>query len=173
MIIGKPFITAQQIHDRVKELADEISGDYEGKDIIAIGILRGAFMFFSDLVRMLKMPVAIDFLIASSYAGTTTTGNIKIHADIREDIRGKDVLLVEDIVDTGITMDLIRKRMLSREPASLKICTLLDKAERRIKEVPLDYVGFKIPDKFVVGYGLDYEGKYRNLPYISIFKEKR
>jgi len=171
MIIGRPFLTVEQIQHKVKELASIISDDYEGKDILAVGILRGAFMFFSDIVRVIKVPVTVDFLIVSSYLKTETTGEVKIHADLRENVKGNDVLLIEDIVDTGITLKYIRNMLLEMGPASLKICTLLDKKERRRVEVPLDYVGFEIPNEYVVGYGLDYENKFRNLPYISIFKK--
>lgn len=171
MIIGKPLFTVEQIHNRVREIADEISSDYEGKDILVVGILRGAFMFMSDLVRAIKVPVVIDFIIASSYVKTDSTGEIKIHYDIREDIADKDILLIEDIVDSGVTLNHLRERILARRPKSLRICALLDKKERRLVDVPLDYVGFSIPDEFVVGYGLDYDNNFRNLPYIAIFKK--
>jgi len=171
MVIGKPLLTVEQIQKRVKELAQQISRDYEGKELLTVGILRGAFMFFSDLVKFIQVPMNIDFLIASSYVKTETTGEVKIHADLREDIRGKDVLLVEDIVDTGFTLKYIRDMLLAREPSSLKICVFLDKKERRRVDIPLDYVGFEIPDRYVVGYGLDYDNKFRNLPYIAIFKK--
>lgn len=171
MVIGKPFLTTEQIQAKVKELADRISKDYADKNILAVGILKGAFMFFSDLVRTIKVPLTVDFIVASSYAKTDTTGEVKIHYDLRGDISDKDVLLIEDIVDSGITLNLIRERILTRGPKSLKICALLDKKERRIVDVPLDYVGFEIPNEFVVGYGLDYDDKFRNLPYISIFKK--
>lgn len=171
MIIGKPLFTVEQIHNRVREIADAISSDYEGKDILVVGILRGAFMFMSDLVRAIKVPVVIDFIIASSYVKTNSTGEIKIHYDIREDIADKDILLIEDIVDSGVTLNHLRERILARRPKSLKICALLDKKERRLVDVPLDYVGFSIPDEFVVGYGLDYDNNFRNLPYIAIFKK--
>lgn len=171
MIIGKPLFTVEQIQNRVREIADAISSDYEGKDILVVGILRGAFMFMSDLVRAIKVPVVIDFIIASSYVKTDSTGEIKIHYDIREDIADKDILLIEDIVDSGITLNHLRERILARRPKSLKICALLDKKERRLVDVPLDYVGFSIPDEFVVGYGLDYDNNFRNLPYIAIFKK--
>lgn len=171
MIIGKPLFTVEQIHNRVREIADAISSDYEGKDILVVGILRGAFMFMSDLVRAIKVPVVIDFIIASSYVKTDSTGEIKIHYDIREDIADKDILLIEDIVDSGVTLNHLRERILARRPKSLKICALLDKKERRLVDVPLDYVGFSIPDEFVVGYGLDYDNNFRNLPYIAIFKK--
>ncbi|HMK56072.1 MAG TPA: hypoxanthine phosphoribosyltransferase [Dissulfurispiraceae bacterium] len=172
MIIGKPFLSAEQIQNKVAELADRISRDYTGKDVLAIGILKGSFMFFSDLVRSIKQPVTVDFIVASSYIKTTSTGEVKVHYDIREDIRGKDVLLIDDIIDTGISLNYLRERILSQSPQSLKICAFLNKKERRIVDVKLDYVGFDIPNVFVVGYGLDYENRFRNLPYIAIFKKK-
>lgn len=171
MVVGKPFLAAEQIQSRVKELAEKISADYEGKDILAIGILKGAFIFFSDLVRMIRSPLSIDFIIASSYIKSDTSGEVTMHYDIREDVFDKDVLLVEDIVDSGITLNYLRERILINGPKSLRICTFLDKKERRQVDVPLDYVGFEIPNEFVVGYGLDYDNKFRNLPYISIFKK--
>jgi len=171
MIIGKPLLTTEQIQARVRELAGKITNDCADKDILVVGILRGAFMFFSDLVRLIKVPLTVDFIIASSYVKTNTTGEVKIHCDIREDISDKDVLLIDDIIDTGITINYIRERFLAKGPKSLKICVFLDKKERRIVDVPLDYVGFGIPNEFVVGYGLDYDNKFRNLPYVSIFKK--
>ena len=171
MVVGTPFLTVEQIQKKNRELADMISADYRGKNLLAVGILKGAFIFFSDLVRLIKVPLTIDFIIASSYLKDETLGEIKLHYHLREDIAGRDVLLVEDIVDTGITLNYLRERILNEEPRSLKICTFLDKKERREVDVPIDYVGFEIPNKFVVGYGLDYDNKYRNLPYISIFKK--
>lgn len=171
MVIGKPYLSTEQIRKRVQELADEISEDYEDKNLLAVGILKGAFMFFSDLVSLIKTPLLIDFVIASSYVKTDTTGEVKVYYDIREHIEDKDILLVEDIVDTGITLNFVRERILMKGPRSLKICAFLDKKERREVTVPLDYVGFVIPNEFVVGYGLDYDNKFRNLPYISIFKK--
>jgi hypoxanthine phosphoribosyltransferase len=173
MIVGKPLLTAERIQKRITVLAEKISYDYQGKDIFVVGLLKGAFMFLSDLVRLIQIPVEVDFMIVSSYVQTESTGDVRIYSDLRSDIKGKDVLIVEDIVDTGVTLHALRERLLYRDPASLKICALLDKKERRQVEVPVDYVGFEIPDKFVVGYGLDYEDKYRNLPYIAIFKEER
>ncbi|HMK60368.1 MAG TPA: hypoxanthine phosphoribosyltransferase [Dissulfurispiraceae bacterium] len=172
MIIGKPFLSTEQIQKKISELADKISHDYIGKDVLAVGILKGSFMFFSDLVRAIKQPVTIDFIVASSYVKTTSTGEVKVHYDIREEIRGKDVLLIDDIIDTGISLNYIRERILSQSPQSLKVCAFLNKKERRIVDVTLDYVGFDIPNVFVVGYGLDYENQFRNLPYIAIFKKK-
>jgi hypoxanthine phosphoribosyltransferase len=171
MVVGKPFLTVEQIQNKNRELAARISADYQGKDLLAVGILKGAFIFFSDLVRLIQIPLTIDFIVASSYLKSDTSGEIKLHYDIREELANKDVLLIEDIIDTGISMNYIRERILNREPRSLKICTFLDKKERREVDLPLDYVGFEIPNDFVVGYGLDYDNKYRNLPYVSIFKK--
>jgi len=172
VIIGKPLFSSKQIQIRVRELAEQISKDYDGKDLLAVGILKGAFMFFSDIIRLIKIPLTIDFIIASSYVKTETTGEVKIYYDIREEIENKDVLLFEDIVDTGITLNKIKERINAKRPKTLKVCTFLDKKGRRIVDVPLDYVGFRIPNEYVVGYGLDYENKFRNLPYISIFKKR-
>lgn len=171
MVVGKPFLTVDQIQKKVRELADQITEDYGQKNLLAVGILKGAFVFFSDLVRVIRVPLVVDFIIASSYVKTNTSGEVRISYDITEDVANKDVLLIEDIVDTGITLNYIRERILMKGPRSLRICTFLDKAGRREVQVPLDYVGFPIPNEFVVGYGLDYDNKFRNLPYISIFKK--
>lgn len=172
MIVGKPLFTSHQVQNRVHELASTISNEYAQKELLVVGILKGAFMFFSDLVRSIEIPLTIDFIIASSYMKTQSTGEVKVFYDIRGDLSERDVLLVEDIVDTGITLNHIRERVLARGPKSLKICAFLDKRERRIVDVPIDYTGFEIPNEFVVGYGLDYENRFRNLPYIAIFKKK-
>jgi hypoxanthine phosphoribosyltransferase len=172
MIVGKPFLTARQIQTKVKELSRRISKDYVGKNLLVVGILKGAFMFFSDLVRTVEVPLTLDFIVASSYVKSESSGEVKLHYDVREDISDKHVLLVDDIVDTGVTLNQIRERILSRRPKSLKICVFLDKKERRTVDVGIDYVGYEIPNEFVVGYGLDYDNKFRNLPYISIFKKK-
>ena len=172
MIVGKPLFTTHQIQNRVQELAGRISHDYAKKELLVVGILKGAFMFFSDLVRNIEVPLTLDFVIASSYMKTQSTGEVKVFYDIRGDMSESHVLLVEDIVDTGITLNHIRERVIARGPKSLKICSFLDKRERRIVDVPMDYIGFEIPNEFVVGYGLDYENRFRNLPYISIFKKK-
>lgn len=172
MIIGKPFLTAEQIRDKIIELAEQISNDYIGKELVAIGILKGSFMFFADLIRLIKVPLTIDFIIASSYLKTTSTGEIKIYYDVREEISGKHVLLIDDIIDTGVSLNQLRERILSRSPESLKICCFLNKEERRLVDVPVDYVGFEVPNQFLVGYGLDYDSKYRNLPYIAVFKKE-
>jgi hypoxanthine phosphoribosyltransferase len=172
MVIGKPLLTVDQIQRKVKELADRISEDYAGRDLLAVGILKGAFIFFSDIVRLIRVPLNVDFIIASSYARYDTTGEIKMHYEIREQIKEKDVILFDDIVDTGITLNSIRELILSKEPKSLRICTFLDKKARREIDLQLDYVGYTIPNEFVVGYGLDFDNKFRNLPYISVFKKK-
>jgi hypoxanthine phosphoribosyltransferase len=171
MVVGRPFLGVEQIQSKNRELADRISADYRGRDLLAIGILKGAFIFFSDLVRLIRVPLTIDFLIASSYLKSETSGEIKLHYNAKEDVADKDVLLIDDIVDTGITLNYLRERILNEGPRSLKICTFLDKKGRREVDVPIDYVGFEIPNEFVVGYGLDYDNKYRNLPYISVFKK--
>jgi len=171
MVVGKPFLTVEQIRQKVKELADKISEDYAGKNLLAVGILKGAFIFFSDVVRMIQTPLVVDFLIASSYVKSDTCGEVELHYDIREDVTDKDVLLIEDIVDTGVTLNYLKERILMRGPRSLKICAFLNKSGRREVDVPLDYVGFEILNEFVVGYGLDYDNKFRNLPYISVFKK--
>jgi len=172
MIVGKPLLNTGQIQTKVKELAKRISRDYSDKELLAVGILKGAFMFFSDIVRAIEVPLVLDFVVASSYIKTSTTGQVKIYYDIREDMSDKHVLLIDDIVDTGITLNHIRERVLAKCPKSVKICTFLDKRERREVDIPIDYVGFEIPNEYVVGYGLDYDNKFRNLPYISIFKKK-
>ena len=172
MIVGKPLLTTGQIQAKVKELGQIISRDYSGKELLAVGILRGAFMFFSDLVRTIEVPLTLDFVIAASYIKTDTSGQVKIYYDIREDMSDKHVLLIDDIVDTGITLNHIRERVLTKCPKSLKVCAFLDKKARREVDIPIEYVGFEIPNEFLVGYGLDYDNQFRNLPYISVFKKK-
>ena len=172
MITGKPLLNVEQVQDRVKELAAKISEDYEGRQILAVGILKGAFMFFSDLVKHIQVPMEIDFLLVSSYHKTESTEEMNIHADMREDIRDRHVLLIEDIVDTGLTLNFLKTLLLERNPASLKICAFLDKKPRRKVDINIDYTGFEVPDEYLVGYGLDYENKYRNLPHIAIFKKE-
>ncbi len=171
MVVGKPVFSAEQIQQKVREMGDRISRDYEGKDLLVIGILKGAFMFMSDLVRAIKVPLTVDFVVAASYVKTDTTGEVKVYCDTREEITGRDVLLVEDIADTGITLNYLRERILLKRPRSFKMCVFLNKRERRVVDVPLDYVGFDIPNEYVVGYGLDYDNKYRNLPYIVVFRK--
>ncbi len=164
-----PFlIEEEKIKDRIKELALEIKRDYEGKRPLFVGILKGAFIFLADLVRAIDMDLEIDFLAVSSYGKfTETTGEVEILKDLQIPVKGRHVIIVEDIVDTGLTLKYIKDMILSRGPASLRICALLDKKERRRVDIDADYVGFSVPDRFLVGYGLDVAEKYRNLPYIK------
>ncbi|MDA8387433.1 MAG: hypoxanthine phosphoribosyltransferase [Nitrospiraceae bacterium] len=171
MVIGKPLFTVEQIQRKVQELADRITRDYEGRELVMVCILKGAFMFFSDLVRHIRVPMTVDFVSCSSYVKSDSVGEVKLHQDLREQIKDKHVILVEDIADSGLTLNYLREHFLQRGPSSLKICVLLDKRERRLVDVPIDYAGFPIPDKFVVGYGLDYSNMFRNLPYIAVFKK--
>jgi hypoxanthine phosphoribosyltransferase len=165
------LISEEKLAARIKELGEQITADYAGKEILAIGVLRGAVLFMADLTRAIKVPVAIDFMAVSSYgAGTSSSGVVRILKDLDEDIEGKHVLIVEDIIDSGLTLSYLLDNIKSRKPASLKLCTLLNKPERRKAEVHIDYNGFTVPDYFVVGYGLDYAEKYRNLPFIGILK---
>jgi len=165
-----PLLTADQIRDRVRELGEQITRDYEGKDLVVIGLLNGVYPFFADLTRAIDLDLDVNFMRVASYGGgLESTGEVKILFDVDKSIRGRHALVVEDIVDTGLTLFKVRKLLLDRDPASLRICTLLDKPSRRRVEVPVDYVGFPIEDHFVVGYGLDLEGIYRNLPYVGIY----
>ena len=159
------LLTQQQIQDRVKELGEILSRDYEGKNPVVVGVLKGVVVFYADMIRQLKVPCQLDFMWISSYSGTQSSGML-VRQDVTADIKGRHVLILEDIFDTGNSLDFTVKHLLSKEPASLKICTLLDKPERRKPGITLqaDYTGFTIPNAFVVGYGLDYEEKYRNLP---------
>lgn len=171
MRIGEVLIDEQTIQRRVRELAAEISKDYSGRIPTLVSVLKGGIIFLSDLVRSLTILHEIDFMSVSSYnGGTESSGVVRILADLSINIEKRDVIIVEDIVDTGLTLDYIRHILLARHPQSLKICTLLDKKTRRKVHVPIDYVGFEIPDVFVIGYGLDYGEKYRNLPYIAVLE---
>jgi len=164
------LITAEAVAKRIKEIAEQITAEYDGKPVTLVCVLKGAVIFMVDLARMLPMPVEFDFMDISSYgAGMESSGHIKINKDLEHSLEGKHVLLVEDIVDSGRTLSHLIKYLNAKNPASLKLCTLLDKPERRVvDDVAVDYVGFVIPDKFVVGYGLDYDQRYRNLPYIGV-----
>ena len=169
--IKEVLFTEQQLQDKVKELARQIEKDYEGQPIMLIGILRGSFVFMADLCRHIDLPCTLDFMAVSSYGkGTSSTGQVQITKDLSEDITGRNVIVVEDILDSGNTLSYLLKILEHRHPASIKLCALLDKPERRKKHVELHYSGFTIPDAFVVGYGLDYAEEYRNLPYIGILK---
>ena len=169
--IEKILITPEQLDCKVSEMAKKISADYAGQEVLLVTLLKGGVMFSVDLMRKLTVPVEIDFMDVSSYgAGTKTTGAVKIEKDLDGDIGGRHVLLVEDIVDSGVTLSYVRELLSDRKPASLKICTILNKPSRRRMEVPVEYIGFDIPDEFVVGYGLDFAQKHRNLPYVGILK---
>ncbi|MEG1430678.1 MAG: hypoxanthine phosphoribosyltransferase [Oscillospiraceae bacterium] len=167
------LFSAAELDRRTTELAAEIDRDYAGKAPLLIGILRGSFIFMADLTRKITLPVTVDFMAMSSYGrGTKSTGQVEIKKDLSEDIEGRDVIVVEDILDSGNTLYYLLKILEARGPASVKLCALLDKPERREKPVELTYRGFSIPDAFVVGYGLDYAEKYRNLPYIGILSPR-
>ncbi len=164
------MISREEIATRIAELGKQISEAYRdsGSEMVLVGLLRGSFMFMADLCREIDVPHEVDFMTASSYgSGMSSSRDVKILKDLDEDIRGKDVLIVEDIIDSGNTLSKVREILRLREPKSLAICTLLDKPERREVEVPVEYVGFTIPDEFVVGYGIDYAQRYRHLPYIG------
>lgn len=161
------LISREDIARRVAELAAEVSRDYAGRDLVMVGVLKGAFIFLADLVRALPSPVVVDFVRLRSYgAGTTSSGEIHITKDVEESLQGKDVLIVEDIVDLGLTLDFLKKHLLTHQPRSLKICCLIDKRERRAVEVPLDYTGFVVEKGFLVGYGLDCGEQNRTWPEI-------
>lgn len=172
--VGQVLFDEKTIQDKVTELAKEITEDYVrmGADkLLVVGILRGSVLFMSDLIRKLELPLEIDFMAVSSYGhGTVSSGQVKISKDIHKDIRDRHVLLVEDIVDTGRTLYTLRGLLQERGPKSIAICTLLDKPSRRVSQVKVEYSGFTIPDEFVVGYGLDYDDDYRQLPYIGVLK---
>lgn len=165
----KVLLSEDVVDLRIKEIGQEITKDYQGKRIHLICVLKGGVFFTCELAKRINLPVSFDFMSVSSYgAGTVSSGIVKIVKDLDEAIEGKDVLLVEDIIDSGNTLKYLVDILKQRKPNSLKVCTLLDKPERRVADVDVDYVGFEIPDKFVVGYGLDYDQKYRNLPYIGV-----
>ena len=169
--VERILFTEEQLAARVKELGAQITRDYAGKDLAIASILRGSYIFMADLTRAIELPMTVDFMAVSSYgAGTISSGQVEIKKDLSDSIEGKDLLIVEDILDSGNTLYYLTDVLAARKPASIKICTLLDKPDRRTKPIKADYMGFTIPDAFVVGYGLDYDEKYRNLPYIGILK---
>lgn len=169
--LPKALIDEQRLADRIAELGRQIREDVGPDDtLVCVGVLKGSFMFLADLVREIGGPVWVDFLGVSSYAGTESTGEVRITHDVRERLEGQHVLVVEDIVDTGLTLDYIVRMFETRHPASLRVAALLDKPSRRKIGVPVDYVGFEIPDAFVIGYGLDYDELWRNLPYIGVLE---
>lgn len=164
------LLSEAELQARVADLGAQITRDYAGRDLLVVGILRGSYVFLADLLRQVDLPVQVDFMSVSSYVGTESSGQVRIHLDLSREIKGRDVLLVEDILDTGNTLSQLIPTLLEREPNSLRLCVLLDKEERRLQAVSADYIGFPVPDLFLVGYGLDYEQNYRNLPYVGILK---
>ncbi|MFO0707228.1 MAG: hypoxanthine phosphoribosyltransferase [Nitrospira sp.] len=171
-VFGRPIVTQEQMRSRIRELGKQISTDYAGKDLVLVGVLKGAYAFYADLARAIRIPIRVDFIVVSSYGSKSkTSGKVKLVTDLTEPIKGKDVLLVEDIVDSGLTVQQLVKTLSKKKPRSLKVCTLLSKPERRQVDVQLAYEGFKIPNHYVVGYGLDYQQKYRNLPYLAVLDQ--
>ena len=165
------LFSEEQLKARVREIAGQIDRDFAGKEPMLISVLRGSFIFMADLMRSITLPCTVDFMAVSSYgAGTTSSGQVKITKDLSESIEGRDIIVVEDILDSGNTLSYLLQILQARHPASMKLCTLLDKPDRRIKPVHVDYSGFSIPDEFVVGYGLDFAEKYRTLPYLGVLK---
>ncbi|HHV45103.1 MAG TPA: hypoxanthine phosphoribosyltransferase [Firmicutes bacterium] len=165
----KVLISEEALQERIKEMGAQLTADYAEGDLFIVGILKGAFIFMADLIRSIDLPLAVDFVAISSYgSGTKQTGVVRILKDLDSTIEGKDVLIVEDIIDSGLTLKYLVENLQSRKPRSLRICTLLDKPERREVEISTDYTGFVIPNLFVVGYGLDFDERYRNLPYIGV-----
>jgi hypoxanthine phosphoribosyltransferase len=170
--IGEILLTEEQIAARVAELGRKISADYAGKSLTLVSVLKGSLPFMADLMRQITLPLRIDLMEVSSYGGTATesSGLVRIIKDLSASISGEDVLLVEDIIDTGLTLNYLVRYLRGKNPSSLKICTLLDKPARRLVEIPVDYQGFEIPDQFVVGYGLDYSERYRNLRFVGVLR---
>ena len=168
--IESVLLSAEEIEAKVSEIGAKISQDYAGKEPIFIGVLKGCWIFMADLMRHVDVNCSVDFMAVSSYVGTSSTGAVKINKDLSQDIKGKDVIIVEDILDSGVTLNYLKQYLQMREPASIAIATLLDKPARRKADVFADYSCFNIPDAFVVGYGLDYNEKYRNIPFIGVLK---
>jgi hypoxanthine phosphoribosyltransferase len=169
--IGEILVQADELQQRVRALAAEIDRDYAGRELLLIGVLKGAFLFLADLMRHLETPCEVDFMAVSSYGSSTdSSGVVRILKDLDAPLEGRDVLIVEDIVDSGLTLQYLMRTLETRGPASLEVCALLTKPERRQVEMPARYVGFEIPDKFAIGYGLDYAERYRNLPYVAVLE---
>src|SRR5688572_21073401 len=170
--IGEVLITEEQIRAKVRELGSQVSADYAGKSVTLVSVLKGSLPFMADLMRSIEIPVQIDLMEVSSYGGsaTETSGLVRILKDLSSSISGRDVLIVEDIIDTGLTLNYLLRYLRGKNPRSLRICALLDKPARRLVEIPIDYLGFTIPDQFVIGYGLDFAEFYRNLPFIGVLK---
>lgn len=171
--IERVLLSEEELKEIIKRLGKEITEDYKDKNLLVVSVLKGSVMVMADLLREIKIPCRIDFMSVSSYgSGTKTTGSVKIIKDLDIDLAGFDLLIVEDILDSGVTLSNLKEILLTRDPASVKICTLLDKPERRKADIKADYIGAQVPDAFVVGYGLDYDEKYRNLPFVGILSPK-
>lgn len=169
--IRNVLLSEEEIAKRVKELGKQLTEEYKGRELLIVGILKGCMLFLSDLVRTIDLPLTMDFMVVSSYGtATKSSGVVRIIKDLEREIEGKDVLIVEDIVDSGLTLSYLIENLKTRNPKSIKVCSLLDKPDRRKAQVDIEYVGFKIPDEFVVGYGLDYAEVYRNLPFVCVLK---
>jgi hypoxanthine phosphoribosyltransferase len=170
--IGETLVQPERLAERVRELGAEVSADYAGRDLLLVGVLKGAVFFLSDLMRHLTVPCEVDFMAVASYGSSTdSSGVVRILKDLDAPIEGRDVLIVEDIVDSGLTLSYLLRTMRAREPASLEVCALLTKPERRKVDLPIRYTGFEIPNQFVIGYGLDYGEKFRNLPFVAVLKD--
>jgi hypoxanthine phosphoribosyltransferase len=170
--IGETLVSAEDLKRRVRELAAEISRDYAGRDLVLVGVLKGAVFFLSDLMRALTIPVEVDFMAVASYGSATkSSGVVRILKDLDASIDGRDVLIVEDIVDSGLTLQYLMRNLAGRDPRSLEVCALLIKPERRKVDLPTKYVGFEIPNRFAIGYGLDHGERYRNLPYVAALEQ--
>jgi hypoxanthine phosphoribosyltransferase len=170
--IGEALVSQEDLERRVRELGAEISRDYAGKELFLVGVLKGAVFFLSDLMRCLEVPCEVDFMAVASYGSSTdSSGVVRILKDLDATIEGKDVLIVEDIIDSGLTLSYLLRTLRAREPRSLEVCALLTKPERREVDLPIRYTGFEIPNRFVIGYGLDHAERYRNLPYVAVLQE--
>jgi hypoxanthine phosphoribosyltransferase len=171
-LIGEALVPEEELQRRVRELGDEISRDYHGKDLFLVGVLKGAVFFLSDLMRSIEVPCEVDFMAVASYGSSTdSSGVVRILKDLDATIEGRDVLIVEDIIDSGLTLSYLLRTLKAREPRSLEVCALLTKPDRRKVELPIRYTGFEIPNKFAIGYGLDHLERYRNLPYVAALEE--
>ncbi|MCP9448540.1 MAG: hypoxanthine phosphoribosyltransferase [Nitrospira sp.] len=172
-LFGKPIVTQEQMRTRIRELGRQISADYTGKDLVLIGVLKGAYAFYADLARAIRIPIRVDFLVVTTEKTKGgAPGKAKLISDLTETITGKDVLLVEDIVDSGLTAQRLLTTLAKKKPRSINICALLSKQEGRVVDVHVAYIGFTVPNRYIVGYGLDYQQKYRNLPYLAVLDEK-
>lgn len=171
--IERVLLTEEDLKNKIAQLGEQISKDYQGEELLLLGILKGSVIFMSDLARSISIPVSMDFMAVSSYGdGTESSGVVRILKDLDQEIKGKNILIVEDIIDSGLTLDYLMGYFKARGPKSVEICTIMDKSDRRTVEVPIKYLGFDVPNEFLVGYGLDYAEKYRNLPFVGILKEE-